>query len=389
MNVKPDLESRITHVIVGGHGYDHDIPHREHRLAAYLAEKRRTADVYWIYPTHESGYTVRRRENGILEVPVPARYGSLEIPPFLIDTPPLRAAFARVFRSNVNLDLSGTAFLWYYSPHLSFLSEDITWDKIIYDCSDDHTTIGWQRPRKISRLEHSLRIVRSKLVRASQDRVLENADRVYASSERLHEKLSGRTNAPTTLTETGVDVHRFDHRQTDDRIERMAAPRLGYVGKLKGMVDLRLVETVVRANPNWTFVLVGPIEDVDVSKISDQDNVERLGYVSPDKVPSVMNALDLGLIPYRDIEFNKSVFPLKLFEYLASGTPVVGCGVPSTAKYAQQGIYRHTAVDPDAFAAACADALSWGDHAADRRTLAEGESWQSKLDRIYREVVDS
>jgi teichuronic acid biosynthesis glycosyltransferase TuaH len=231
--------------------------------------------------------------------------------------------------------------------------------------------------------------VRSKLVRASQDRVLENADRVYASSERLHEKLSGRTNAPTTLTETGVDVHRFDHRQTDDRIERMAAPRLGYVGKLKGMVDLRLVETVVRANPNWTFVLVGPIEDVDVSKISDQDNVERLGYVSPDKVPSVMNALDLGLIPYRDIEFNKSVFPLKLFEYLASGTPVVGCGVPSTAKYAQQGIYRHTAVDPDAFAAACADALSWGDHAADRRTLAEGESWQSKLDRIYREVVDS
>jgi teichuronic acid biosynthesis glycosyltransferase TuaH len=99
-----------------------------------------------------------------------------------------------------------------------------------------------------------------------------------------------------------------------------------------------------------------------------------------------MNSLDVGLMPYREIEYNKAVFPLKFYEYLASGLPVVGCGLPSTERYTQKGIYVHTSNQLSDFSDACAEVLAGNDDTEARKEIAAEADWESKLNRIHEQV---
>ncbi len=73
------------------------------------------------------------------------------------------------------------------------------------------------------------------------------------------------------------------------------------------------------------------------------------------------------------------VFPLKLYEYLACGLPVVGCGLPSTEGRIEEGLYVHTAGRAEAVTRACEQALKWEGYLKKRREAAKDEDWQEKF----------
>ncbi|WP_158093598.1 glycosyltransferase [Halorubrum sp. SD683] len=222
----------------------------------------------------------------------------------------------------------------------------------------------------------------------SEIEILEHADVVFASSEYLFDKLSENTNAPIHLEETGVDLDKFKTTATHERIEEIDRPRLGFVGKLKQKIDYQVLAGLAEKNPLWRLVLVGPQEGGEIEHLLEYPNVIWTGAVNPGEVPKVMNSLDVGLMPYREIEYNKAVFPLKFNEYLASGLPVVGCGLPSTERYTQEGIYLHTAGRLTEFSDACDKVLSWDNNIEARKKLAAQANWSSKLDRIYDRVLN-
>jgi glycosyltransferase involved in cell wall biosynthesis len=97
-------------------------------------------------------------------------------------------------------------------------------------------------------------------------------------------------------------------------------------------VDLELLSELAVARPDWYLVLLGPVSPdsrQSMERLRARSNVSWFGPVSYERLPAYVAHFDVGLIPYRSNKYTASCFPLKLYEYMASGLPVVVSGLPS------------------------------------------------------------
>ena len=77
--------------------------------------------------------------------------------------------------------------------------------------------------------------------------------------------------------------------------------------------------------------------DVDESRLRSLENVHFLGGKPVDALPGYLKALDVALIPYKLNELTRNIFPLKLYEYLAAGLPIVAAALPELEPFAGTG----------------------------------------------------
>ena len=149
-------------------------------------------------------------------------------------------------------------------------------------------------------------------------------------------------------------------------------------------LDLALLETVARARPAWTFALVGPVgpgdPSTDVSALQALPNVHLLGPRPYEELPAVLRAADAGLVPYAINPLTRSIFPMKVYEYLAAGLPVVSTPLPALDAVGDVA----TAGDPPGIVAALERALAGDteDARRERSQRARGHSWDARLDEI-------
>ena len=125
-----------------------------------------------------------------------------------------------------------------------------------------------------------------------------------------------------------------------------ARPRLGYLGFIMERTDLDLLAAVAARRPDWDVVLVGPEYPggyVRESGLLALPNVRWLGEVPNREAPAFLQSLDVCLIPHRDTKYSRSMQPLKLYQYLASGRPVV-----STSVGGLEDVIDHVQVASDA-----------------------------------------
>ncbi|RKD14304.1 glycosyl transferase family 1 [Pelobium manganitolerans] len=101
-------------------------------------------------------------------------------------------------------------------------------------------------------------------------------------------------------------------------------PIVGFLGSIEGRTDFKLLGEVCRANPDKNFVFIGPIAQSYLHKLMAlSNNVHHLPSVPYAQMPQVLKGFDVAIIPFEKNEASATIFPLKLFEYLGSGTPVV------------------------------------------------------------------
>ena len=109
-------------------------------------------------------------------------------------------------------------------------------------------------------------------------------------------------------------------------------------------------------------------------------NVHRLGEKPFQSIPAYLQQWDAGIIPYRQSSSTEAVFPLKLFEYLAAGLPVVATPLPSLEQYRD---YCVLASDVASFQSALELAIQNPiQDAARRKTFARQNSWESRIEQI-------
>jgi glycosyltransferase involved in cell wall biosynthesis len=155
------------------------------------------------------------------------------------------------------------------------------------------------------------------------------SDIIFTNSEANHIEFS-TTGVPCYRFLQGIDecfiatASDLPHRITGAR------PRLGYLGFIMERTDLALLGAVAAQRPDWDVVLVGPEYPrglLSESGLLALENVRWLGEVPNREAPAFLQSLDVCLIPHRDTRYSRSMRPLKLYQYLGSGRPVVSTPV--------------------------------------------------------------
>lgn len=218
----------------------------------------------------------------------------------------------------------------------------------------------------------------------AQVRMAADADAVVCVSPPLVDTWRQRGYEPILVPNgCSVDVLRKARDRPRPAAIRLPDPIVGYVGQLATRIDFDLVQAV--ADRGHSVLLVGGVRnDLDRSRLTnllDRSNVQWIGEVPYEEVPSLLGSMAVGLVPYTDSDFNRASFPLKILEYLGAGLATVATDLPAV-RWLGSDLVR-VARSPDSFAEAVEVSLRVADDPVERAAryeLAAMHSWEKRAD---------
>lgn len=187
-----------------------------------------------------------------------------------------------------------------------------------------------------------------------------------------------RLGARVVVVPNAVELAAFREREPKDRRDGQDRPTVGYVGALGPWFDVEALRAAAEAHPDWRFRLAGRIESPEVEALGRLPNVETLGEIPFSEVPAFLAGLDAALVPFRDLPLTRAVDPVKLYEALAMGLPVVARRLPETERWREPAVFLYGSEGD--FVAQVERALEarGPEMAAERRGLADGETWDRR-----------
>jgi glycosyltransferase involved in cell wall biosynthesis len=281
----------------------------------------------------------------------------------------LRAQVRRAVRT---LGMS-RPILWGYVPQAGHLVEVLKPSTVVYHCVDD---IAKQRG------------IDGEAFRAGEAFFLGQADLVLASAPTLRDRLAQRHDnvrfAPN-VADTEQFALALDHGVTDHAIAALRPPRIVFTGAVVATkLDIELLVGLARRRREWSFALVGPIgvgdPSTDVSPLAAEPNVHLLGRRRYEDLPGVLRAADIAIVPYAVNDLTRSIFPMKIYEYLSAGLDVVSTPLPSLAGVS--GVRIAAGIDEVEGALASALANDTPELRRQRSELARDHSWTTRLEEI-------
>ena len=219
-------------------------------------------------------------------------------------------------------------------------------------------------------------------------RSLAAVDAVFVVSEWYRERIAAETERPLVRLGNGVEFDRFARPQPEPPdLTGLPRPLIGYVGLLSHFLDFKTLEALRQARRGGTLVLIGPGSPATaalVASLAARAGVAVLGPRAYDQIPAYMQALDVGVIPFRAQDpFVQGINPNKVYQYLAAGRPVVTTPLLDLAAVAPQLQY---ASDTASMARAVGVALDAGDVAEASRELARPHDWGRLAETMVAEI---
>lgn len=222
-----------------------------------------------------------------------------------------------------------------------------------------------------------------------EDRYLKRVDATVGTSPALYERLD-QQHPNAHLVPNGVDFPLFHRAVTGGDRGDDADPCIGYVGSLDERVDYDLLDRLIEAHPDWTFRFVGRIMVPAAEDLAQHDAVTLTGAKPPERLPSELRRMDVGLMPFVHDAFTRNMYPCKVNEYLAAGLPVVSTEFARLPDVADLVTF---ASSPRAFQAAVEDVLANRNapNAPERRQQrvdrARSNRWEQRAEDL-RDVID-
>ena len=207
-----------------------------------------------------------------------------------------------------------------------------------------------------------------------EKKFLASVDLTIVSSTGLLNTKSPQTQA-CVLVKNGVSLDLFDGNKLRPTNAR---PKIGYLGSLDERVDMILLASLIEAFPNWDFHFVGRVVSPALSdQLGRYPNVKVLGPQPLEQLGEIVAGFDVGLIPFKKNKLTAGIYPLKINEYLAMGTPVV------STDFADMSDFENVAFvgdSPQAFADLVQEALLQTDEAAiaSRKDFAKSNAWGAR-----------
>jgi len=264
--------------------------------------------------------------------------------------------------------------LWIYTPFSAPVVKKIPHAAAVYECVDEFRA--------------SRGLVCSSVVGEMEDELLRNVQLAVVT----HDNLLPRRAAicPNTVCiPNGADIRQFrevalGNASEPSDLAAIPHPRLGFVGHIHYWIDLKLIRFLAERKPEWSFVLIGPTNPLArTQEVKHLANVHLIGRRPQNEIPAYVKAMDCCLNPYITGLLADHVSPLKLYEYLAAGKPIVSTDMPECRKF---GDFVRIADSYEAFLSECERALASLPEPEtvirQRLDAVSGHSWEDRFQAL-------
>ena len=232
---------------------------------------------------------------------------------------------------------------------------------IVYDVMDDY-------PEFFGRRE-------SALLAGMHTELLKRADEVVTSSHYLAEQCQAQsTTNPVVIENAAAPIFFEEPERASDT--RFARPCFGYIGALADWLDYEALIALARAYPQGSIVLAGP-EHHSVPELP--PNVQLLGQLPHAELPALLAQVDVGLVPFVVSDATQGVNPVKVYEYLASGLPVLATPCAELQRF-EHGVRVAPASDWPRVAAELLQSLP---PRAELREHVRNETWSQRGEALW------
>lgn len=269
--------------------------------------------------------------------------------------------------------------VWSYHPFMLSVLQKIQHGPLVYHCVDDLAAIPG---------------VDAERFRHEEQRLLQRCSAVFVTSVPLHQKCLPY-NSETHLLPNVVDSDHFGMARRagplPEDLAQIPRPRIVYIGTLSDFkLDFALIHRVAAARPEWHWVLIGEEREGQrstlLARLATLDNVHLLGHKPYRQLPDYLRGADVGTLPSLLNDYTRSMFPMKYFEYLAAGVPIVSTPLEFTQQF-RGGL--EAASDADGFIAAIERQLSRGKlNDAEVMACVGDNNWSARLQKMLA-IVES
>ncbi len=236
---------------------------------------------------------------------------------------------------------------------------------------------------------------RKPIARFLEGRFIATADNILTVSERNRDEMlqhfGHAIESKVFVVTNGVDLSRFDAWETAVSREWHLPVVFGYAGIIKDWYGLDIMlegYQLLRARyPNITFQVIGdgPYRNILEDKYKDVDGLEFLGPQPFERMPQLLSSVDVLV----NSATAKNAFqsPTKMFEYMASGRPILSARTPQCEALLRGGdlgaLYQLD--DAESFAAVAGGILEQREHSMTKARFARAEaelqhSWTAKCE---------
>jgi glycosyltransferase involved in cell wall biosynthesis len=271
--------------------------------------------------------------------------------------------------------------LWIYNPEQFELIGKFDECLSIYHCIDEFTAGTSGLKKQIIKQLENLLVARADIVLANSLPTYQNKLAINRNTYRLS---------------SGVDFDIFDSPQISNDVlsifSNIPHPRIGFVGNLNERIDFHLIQVLVTQRPTWSFVFVGdtyPLspDHPSIKHLNSMTNCYLLGKKNYSQIPAFIQQFDVCVMPFVRDERAYYRSPLKLYEYFASGKPVVSTPMPEAEEFSK---FIYLAESPERFLAELDKAILEKDDSLvqQRKQVARQNSWDTKVDLILKIIQD-
>lgn len=268
--------------------------------------------------------------------------------------------------------------LWCYSPTSCDVVAPLAralgvdsaglWARTVYDCVDRHSAYPG--------------LIDPKVVDEQEEDLARSAKYVFATADGLYDRLK-EYNSNARMVPNGANYPLFS------TVQKLKAgskeqPIFGFVGALQECTDYDFIRAIASAFPNDKVQLIGrALPGVDLSWIKNYANIELHPPVPQSELPEYIKNFDVCLNCFADNDLSKDVSPLKFYEYLATGKPVLSTPVPLQVRTFEECIY--IVETPEELKTQCLAALNEPEDSPRRAMRIEAAkhcSWDERVKEI-------
>jgi glycosyltransferase involved in cell wall biosynthesis len=266
--------------------------------------------------------------------------------------------------------------LWYDNPIYANFIGKLGERLVVFDHSDNY-------------LEHPYYFNIRKEIWKGLNRTLKYADIIFTASQDGRTKLSQFHNRVYWIPNAvDTDIFNPDHIRVSEDLINIPSPIAGYVGVIQSRVDIELLEYCAKKLPHVNFVLIGKVYNrAFLSHLISLPNIYLFEERHSSEIPSYIAGFDVCLIPHKVDDFTRFMDPLKLYEYLAMGKPIVSTPIAGVDRFSD---YIYIENSKETFCNSIKDAISKNKRSGViRKEIEIRHTWEERINKMLEIILEN